>query len=73
MKAFYYAGGEYVEANSAMGELSGDKVMRGAMYMDVWVPKVIHSLTRWCCSTGKDKPVWIGSRPPMGVPAGRTT
>jgi pimeloyl-ACP methyl ester carboxylesterase len=41
MKAFYYAGGEYVEANSAMGELSGNKVMRGAMYMDVWVPKVI--------------------------------
>jgi pimeloyl-ACP methyl ester carboxylesterase len=40
-KAFYYAGGEYVEANSALGERSGEKVMRGAMYMDVWVPKQI--------------------------------
>jgi len=41
-KAFYYAGGQYVEANSVLGaDLAGDKVMRGAMYMDVWVPKQI--------------------------------
>lgn len=40
-KAFYYAGGQYVEANSALGNRSGEKVMRGAMYMDVWVPKMI--------------------------------
>jgi pimeloyl-ACP methyl ester carboxylesterase len=40
-KAFYYSGGQYVEANAAMGNLAGNKVMRGAMYMDVWVPKQI--------------------------------
>ena len=41
-KAFYYAGGQYVEANSVFAaDLAGDKVMRGAMYMDVWVPKQI--------------------------------
>ncbi|MGE3843980.1 MAG: alpha/beta fold hydrolase, partial [Vicinamibacterales bacterium] len=41
-KAFYYAGGEYVETTSVFpADLAGDKIMRGAMYMDVWVPKVI--------------------------------
>jgi pimeloyl-ACP methyl ester carboxylesterase len=41
-KAFYYAGGEYVEATSVFpANLAGNKVMRGAMYMDVWVPKEI--------------------------------
>jgi pimeloyl-ACP methyl ester carboxylesterase len=41
-KAFYYAGGEYVEAQAAFhGERAGHKIMRGAMYMDVWVPKQI--------------------------------
>jgi pimeloyl-ACP methyl ester carboxylesterase len=41
-KAFYYSGGEYVEAQAAFhGNRAGEKIMRGAMYMDVWVPKVI--------------------------------
>ena len=41
-KAFYYAGGEYVEAKAAFaGNRGGEKIMRGAMYMDVWVPKEI--------------------------------
>ena len=41
-KAFYYAGGEYVEAKAAFhGDRAGEKIMRGAMYMDVWVPKEI--------------------------------
>ena len=41
-KAFYYSGGQYVEATSVFtADLAGNKVMRGAMYMDVWVPKVI--------------------------------
>jgi pimeloyl-ACP methyl ester carboxylesterase len=41
-KAFYYAGGEYVEATAAFhGDRAGDKIMRGAMYVDVWVPKQI--------------------------------
>ena len=41
-KAFYYAGGEYVEAKAAFaGNRAGEKIMRGAMYMDVWVPKEI--------------------------------
>jgi pimeloyl-ACP methyl ester carboxylesterase len=41
-KAFYYAGGEYVEARAAfLGDRAGQKIMRGAMYVDVWVPKQI--------------------------------
>ena len=41
-KAFYYSGGEYVEAKAAFaGDRAGQKIMRGAMYMDVWVPKDI--------------------------------
>ena len=41
-KSFYYAGGEYVEARAAFsGDRAGEKIMRGAMYMDVWVPKEI--------------------------------
>jgi pimeloyl-ACP methyl ester carboxylesterase len=41
-KSFYYAGGEYVEAQAAFhGNRAGDKIMRGAMYVDVWVPKEI--------------------------------
>ena len=41
-KAFYYAGGEYVEATAAFqGNRAGEKIMRGAMYVDVWVPKEI--------------------------------
>jgi len=41
-KAFYYAGGEYVEAQAAFhGDRAGHKIMRGAMYVDVWVPKQI--------------------------------
>jgi pimeloyl-ACP methyl ester carboxylesterase len=41
-KAFYYAGGEYVEAKAAFhGNRAGEKIMRGAMYVDVWVPKNI--------------------------------
>jgi pimeloyl-ACP methyl ester carboxylesterase len=41
-RAFYYSGGEYVEAQAAFhGDRAGEKIMRGAMYMDVWVPKQI--------------------------------
>lgn len=41
-KAFYFAGGEYVEAKPAFaGDRAGETIMRGAMYMDVWVPKEI--------------------------------
>ena len=41
-KAFYYAGGEYVEAKAAFhGNRAGERIMRGAMYVDVWVPQEI--------------------------------
>src|SRR5262245_17915198 len=38
-QAFYYAGGGYVESK-APGQ-TGQKIMRGSMYVDVWVPKEI--------------------------------
>ncbi len=40
-QAFYYAGGEYVEAPESFGQRAGEKIMRGAMYVDVWVPDEI--------------------------------
>jgi pimeloyl-ACP methyl ester carboxylesterase len=38
-QAFFYAGGNYVESKAA--NQAGQKIMRGAMYVDVWVPKEI--------------------------------
>ena len=40
-QAFYYAGGEYVDAPESFGQRAGEKIMRGAMYVEVLVPDEI--------------------------------
>ena len=70
-QAFYYAGGSYVESKNP--NQKGQKIMHGAMYVDVWVPKEIRQPYPIVFFHGNGQTATDWMQTPDGRPGWRTT